>query len=561
MQETNGTEDKPDPVMTTLIMLPLDGTEPPSSSLVIRSMEHQLMSGPLAVCLQSCCRGNRCGRANLTWTNCDGLFSKPIVIRMLWRATPALAQISTGMGPHRINQALLKSHNVVGQALTKYFQLFPINSFPLSSQRQVPEITRGCLSSGGSLAVLASSGWAVGKLVEDGLLHECLASLQFCCPVYCKWATGRVPWSALCSWDGFVCRKRVLCFWVLIPSVDVAVVVEVIKREWKDPDKIILPRFMAKLYPLQDMAQVLPDSVPIDSFVTSLVGCTSLAEDAVIWDSVDKKVDVSLKKTYAGTHLLLWAGIYGTYVAQSLLSDLKAQNNALDGSSDCSELMSHMECQVEFLSDVSFDVVWASALSEGAYVSARRNLVLSDWETDAAQLASALRLPFQGNVLFGAELEEKLHKLIREKKHSSSFRLTLGDRRLFCRSPCPIHYAPPPSQTAGLRDGGLVVQEECWVPLLEFERRRHKADPSCLKYVRHHIFSWRGRGRWDDKDELGVPGEPVYLALVSGDLRCLVVSIVLGKLVPYPLEVSDNLASLVPNGWDHRCCFPLSELH
>ncbi|KAJ1207487.1 hypothetical protein NDU88_002878 [Pleurodeles waltl] len=84
---------------------------------------------------------------------------------------------------------------------------------------------------------------------------------------------------------------------------------EVIEWEWKDPNKIILPRFMAKLYPLQDMAQVLRDSVPIDSFVTSLVGRMSLAEDAVNWDSVDKKVDVSWKKSYGGTHLALRAGI------------------------------------------------------------------------------------------------------------------------------------------------------------------------------------------------------------------------------------------------------------
>ncbi|KAJ1169806.1 hypothetical protein NDU88_001696 [Pleurodeles waltl] len=125
---------------------------------------------------------------------------------------------------------------------------------------------------------------------------------------------------------------------------------ELIKREWRDPDKIILPRFMAKLYPLQDMAKVLPDLVPIDSFVASLVGRISLADDAVIQDAVDMKVDVSLKKAYSGTHLALRAGIYGTYVAQSL-------NSALDGSSVCSELMSVIERQVEFLSDISFDVV------------------------------------------------------------------------------------------------------------------------------------------------------------------------------------------------------------
>ncbi|KAJ1185628.1 hypothetical protein NDU88_002418 [Pleurodeles waltl] len=57
---------------------------------------------------------------------------------------------------------------------------------------------------------------------------------------------------------------------------------EVIKQEWGDPDTILLPRFIAKLYPLQDMAQMLPDSVPIDSFVTSSAGRMSLAEDALI---------------------------------------------------------------------------------------------------------------------------------------------------------------------------------------------------------------------------------------------------------------------------------------
>ncbi|KAJ1188502.1 hypothetical protein NDU88_005263 [Pleurodeles waltl] len=188
---------------------------------------------------------------------------------------------------------------------------------------------------------------------------------------------------------------------------------------------------MAKLYPSQDMAQVLPDSVPIDSFVTSLVGHTLLGEDAVIQDSVDKNVDVSLKKSYAGTHLALRAGIYGTYVAQSLLSYLKALNSALDGSSHISGLMSLTERHVEFLSDISFDVVRAPALAEGPCVSACRNLVLRDWKTDAAQCASALQLPFQGNVLFGAELEKKLHKLFKEKKHSSSFLSTLGDQLLF----------------------------------------------------------------------------------------------------------------------------------
>ncbi|KAJ1080837.1 hypothetical protein NDU88_001026 [Pleurodeles waltl] len=178
---------------------------------------------------------------------------------------------------------------------------------------------------------MASSGLAVRKLADGGLLLGCLIPKQCCVLEFVYWAAGRVLCSALCGWGGFGLRKLVLCFRVAVSSqfyvifclfcsrvsvpVDVPIypcIQEVIKWEWRDPDKINLPHFVAKLYPLKDMAKVLPDSMPIDSFVASLVGCTSLAEDAVIQDSVDKKVDVSLRKAYAGTHLALRAGIYGT---------------------------------------------------------------------------------------------------------------------------------------------------------------------------------------------------------------------------------------------------------
>ncbi|KAJ1209368.1 hypothetical protein NDU88_004746 [Pleurodeles waltl] len=64
------------------------------------------------------------------------------------------------------------------------------------------------------------------------------------------------------------------------------------------------------------MYQVLPDSIPIDSSVASLVRRTSLAEDTIAKDAVDKKVDGSLKKVYSGAHLAVRAGIYGTVVSQ-----------------------------------------------------------------------------------------------------------------------------------------------------------------------------------------------------------------------------------------------------
>ncbi|KAJ1126365.1 hypothetical protein NDU88_004773 [Pleurodeles waltl] len=82
-------------------------------------------------------------------------------------------------------------------------------------------------------------------------------------------------------------------------SVDVLIhpfIQEVVKREWRDPDKIILPCLVPKLYPLHDMHKVLLDSIPIDSFVASLEGRTSLAEDAVeTFDASERYTEVPKK--------------------------------------------------------------------------------------------------------------------------------------------------------------------------------------------------------------------------------------------------------------------------
>ncbi|KAJ1207584.1 hypothetical protein NDU88_002975 [Pleurodeles waltl] len=207
-----------------------------------------------------------------------------------------------------------------------------------------------------------------------------------------------------------------------------ACIKEVVQWEWRDPEKfLLLLLFMAKVYPLHDMQPDLPDSIPLDYFVSSLVGCTSLAEDAVLKDPIDKKVYGSLKKVYSGAHLTLPAGIYGTYVAQSLIYD-------------CSSILELIERQVEFLLDISFDVIRASALAGGACVTARRALVLRDWKTHAAQKAYVLTLPFQGSLLFGPELESLPHKLFKEKKHSSSIKSGQGDRLFRCKS--PMHQPP-----------------------------------------------------------------------------------------------------------------------
>mgnify|MGYP002804430413 CR=1 FL=1 len=199
-------------------------------------------------------------------------------------------------------------------------------------------------------------------------------------------------------------------------------VLDVFRNEWKDPEKIALPRFMAKLYPLEDMESKLPEVIHVDSVVASLVGRSSMAEENILKDPADKKVDSSLKKVFSGSHLALRAGVYSAYTSQSLISDFKALFKAVQDQSNCLPLLDSIESQIELLSDISFDVVRASALVSGASIAARRNLYLRDWNTDAAQRSTALKMPFEGSRLFGRDLEEKLHKLFKERKHSFSFR-------------------------------------------------------------------------------------------------------------------------------------------
>ncbi|KAJ1111897.1 hypothetical protein NDU88_000169 [Pleurodeles waltl] len=86
-------------------------------------------------------------------------------------------------------------------------------------------------------------------------------------------------------------------------------VMDVVLQERKDPDHVALPRFMAKLYPLEDIGKKVPDSVQVCSVVASLVGRSSMAEGNMLKDGADKKVDSSVKKAYAGVNLALRAGV------------------------------------------------------------------------------------------------------------------------------------------------------------------------------------------------------------------------------------------------------------
>ena len=67
-----------------------------------------------------------------------------------------------------------------------------------------------------------------------------------------------------------------------------------------------------------------------------------MAEESILKDQTEKKIDSALKKAYSGSHLAMRAGIYAAYSSQSLISDFKELFKSIqEGTEFSSLLLSH----------------------------------------------------------------------------------------------------------------------------------------------------------------------------------------------------------------------------
>ncbi|KAJ1154463.1 hypothetical protein NDU88_007215 [Pleurodeles waltl] len=168
---------------------------------------------------------------------------------------------------------------------------------------------------------------------------------------------------------------------------------------------------MGRLYPLSQGEISVPQVLTLDPFISNLIGKpSSLSEEVNLTDPIDKNVEAAIKRSHAELSLSLRSEIYGVYTSQSLVKDFQSLSSALQDGEDCSDLLSRMEVQAKFLSDVAFDSLRASAIVTAGSVSARRHLHLSGWKVDLSQKNCLLRMSFGGSKVFGDELEEVLRK-------------------------------------------------------------------------------------------------------------------------------------------------------
>ncbi|KAJ1210198.1 hypothetical protein NDU88_005566 [Pleurodeles waltl] len=146
-----------------------------------------------------------------------------------------------------------------------------------------------------------------------------------------------------------------------------------------------------------------------------------LLEEVNFTDPVDIKVEAALKRSHAGISLSLRSEIYGVYTSQSLVKDFRPLFSAVQDYEDFSDLLSRMEVQAKFLSNIASHSLRASAMATVGSVSARRHLHLRGRKVDSSQKNCLLRLPFGGSKLFEGELEEVLRKSFKSQKHVQPF--------------------------------------------------------------------------------------------------------------------------------------------
>ena len=146
---------------------------------------------------------------------------------------------------------------------------------------------------------------------------------------------------------------------------------KVLAHEYKDLEKSSFPRFLLRKYPVEDFATTYPANVKIDNLVAGLSTQGSVvSEEAFSPDSVDRKIEAAVKRSYCASNFAVHVNSYASYVVQSLIKDFQKLAVSMSESVDYSALLAMMEQQVRFLSDITFDNLCSSAAASGEAISA-----------------------------------------------------------------------------------------------------------------------------------------------------------------------------------------------
>ncbi|XP_041426953.1 uncharacterized protein LOC121396240 [Xenopus laevis] len=201
-------------------------------------------------------------------------------------------------------------------------------------------------------------------------------------------------------------HKKSSCLFPAYEQLD-----EIIKSQWKNPDhRVQISKRFTQTYPFPKECIDLWSSPPaVDPPVSRLSRNTTIpvADAAAFKDPIDKRLEGFCKSSFTASGSAFRPIFAIAWVAKAMEVWVE-QAAQLIGSEDptTDNILSKIADATTYIGDAALDAARMVAQASAHSVAARRYLWLKSWSADLTSKRSLVSIPFQGKLLFGAELDK-----------------------------------------------------------------------------------------------------------------------------------------------------------
>lgn len=201
-------------------------------------------------------------------------------------------------------------------------------------------------------------------------------------------------------------------------------ILKLIHRIWNNPNiKHVVPAILKKLYPLPVNKAALWGTLPkIDSLVISgnAKSCLSCVDGPVPKDSIDRKIEAAIKRSFSLAAAQLRISLYSVYASKALLAWLEKEQarDEKTQSASSSKGRTHIlsRTAASFIHDAAEDSLRLTVKNLACLTVARRAIWLRNWPLDICMKHQLLSLPYTVGTLFGACLEQVFKDYIQKRR-------------------------------------------------------------------------------------------------------------------------------------------------
>ncbi|XP_066450109.1 uncharacterized protein [Eleutherodactylus coqui] len=192
---------------------------------------------------------------------------------------------------------------------------------------------------------------------------------------------------------------------------------QLILNEWDCVDQApLIPReFKERLLFAGDEVAFLDETPKVDAAIAMVSRKSGLPfeDTSHLKDSLDNKVDITMRKAWSTSSLIIKSNIAATSVARSMAVWLDQLASLIDQKASREEFASGiplLQMATGFLADASMETVRFGARTAALSNTARRAVWVKEWSGDLTSKNKLCTLPFRGTRIFGPDLDRLLEK-------------------------------------------------------------------------------------------------------------------------------------------------------